>query len=88
VRHYSDARPGRRPQRCQFVTRRDRYELTETKSCRQPTLFTAKGKRRWSFKFTVPLRPGFYRAQARGYDRAGNKETPRGSRNIISFTVR
>ncbi|MEA2410942.1 MAG: large repetitive protein [Thermoleophilaceae bacterium] len=79
---------GRRPQKCQFITQPDSYVLTPTKSCRQPTLFKAKGTKRWSFTFSVPLKPGFYRAQARGYDHARNKETPRGSRNIISFTVR
>jgi hypothetical protein len=79
---------GRRPQRCQFITRQDRYALTPTKSCRQPTLFKAHGTRRWSFTFDVPLKPGSYRAQARGYDHAGNKETPRGHRNIVSFEVR
>jgi hypothetical protein len=51
-------------------------------------LFTARGRRNWSFTFPVELRRGRYRVQARATDRARNKETPRKRRNIVSFRVR
>jgi hypothetical protein len=72
---------------CRFLKRRNRFRLTRPKSCRDPVLFTARGKRRWRFSFPVKLAPGAYRVQARATDRAGNKETPR-RRNIVSFRVR
>jgi hypothetical protein len=34
------------------------------------------------------LHTGDYRVQARGTDKAGNKETPKKRRNIVFFTVR
>jgi hypothetical protein len=36
----------------------------------------------------VALKPGLYRVQARGTDRARNKETPKKGRNLVSFRVR
>ena len=36
--------------------------------------------------FALP--PGKYRAQARGFDKRGNKETPTKGRNIVFFTVK
>jgi hypothetical protein len=78
---------GRRPQKCRFMTQQSSYSLTRTKSCRRPTLFRATGKQRWSFTFHAPLKPGFYRVQARGYDKAGNKETPNGRRNVVRLVI-
>jgi hypothetical protein len=60
--------------------------LTEARSCRRPVLYKAKGTSKWSFTFDVKLPPGAYRAQARGTDKKGNKETPRVGR--VSFPVR
>jgi hypothetical protein len=78
---------GRRPQKCQFIKQQSVYDLTHTKSCRRPTLFRASGRTRWSFTFHAPLKPGFYRVQARGFDRAGNKETPNGRRNVVRLVI-
>jgi hypothetical protein len=79
---------GRTGVNCRFIRRPNRYLLTPRKNCRRPTLFRARGTRRWSFTFPVRLAPGEYRAQARATDRAGNKETPRAGRNIVFFRVR
>jgi hypothetical protein len=79
---------GRTGVNCRFLKSRTRYRLTAPQNCRRPVLFTARGKRRWRFSFPVRLRPGRYRAQARATDAAGNKETPRARRNIVSFRVR
>ncbi|MEA2450720.1 MAG: hypothetical protein QOG63_2652 [Thermoleophilaceae bacterium] len=72
---------------CRFLTSATRFRLTKPTSCRDPVLFTAKGKRHWSFRFRAKLAPGAYRAQARATDRAGNREKP-GRRSIVSFRVR
>ena len=79
---------GRTGVNCRFIRKRNRYTLTGRKNCRRPTLFRAKGTARWKFQFDVPLKPGLYRAQARGTDRARNKETPSKRRNIVFFSVR
>jgi CSLREA domain-containing protein len=79
---------GRRPQKCRFITQTNAYALTRVKSCRRPTLFRATGRQRWSFTFHSPLKPGFYRVQARGFDKAGNKETPNGRRNVVRLVIR
>jgi hypothetical protein len=73
---------------CRFITSEVSYQLTEPKVCRRPTLFRATGTRKWSFSFKLRLKPGHYRVQARGTDKSGNKETPRGRRNIVGFTVK
>jgi hypothetical protein len=78
---------GRRPQKCRFINQANSYSLTRVKNCRRPTLFRATGRQRWSFTFHVPLKPGFYRVQARGYDKAGNKETPNGRRNVVRLVI-
>jgi hypothetical protein len=79
---------GRHPTMCRFVNHRDRYSLTQRRNCRRPRLFRAAGTGRWSFTFRGAFKPGKYRAQARGYDRAGNKETPTGRRNVIRIEIR
>jgi hypothetical protein len=79
---------GRTGVNCRFIRRPDRYLLTGRKNCREPTLFKAKGTRRWTFTFGLRLEPGDYRVQARGFDKAGNKETPKKRQNIVFFTVR
>jgi hypothetical protein len=79
---------GRTGVNCRFIRKRNRYSLTARKNCRRPTLFRATGTRRWNFKFALRLKPGLYRVQARGTDRARNKETPRKRRNIVFFQVR
>jgi hypothetical protein len=79
---------GRTGVNCRFLTRPDRYRLTKPQNCRKPVLFTARGTGKWSFRFKVPLRPGLYRAQARGTDKARNKEKPTKGRNLVSFRVR
>jgi hypothetical protein len=73
---------------CRFVKRQNRYSLTGRKNCRRPTLFRATGTNRWTFTFDVDLKPGLYRAQARGIDNARNKETPKKGRNIVPFSSR
>ncbi|MEA2438453.1 MAG: hypothetical protein QOF65_3009 [Thermoleophilaceae bacterium] len=78
---------GRRPEKCQFITRRNAYALTATKSCRRPTLFTATGTGHWKFTFRGSFKPGKYRVQARGFDHAGNKETPNGRRNVVRLVI-
>ncbi len=79
---------GRTGVNCRFIRSSTRYALTARKNCRRPSLFRATGKGRWKFTFKVALHRGQYRAQARGTDKAGNKETPRKRRNIVFFTVR
>jgi hypothetical protein len=79
---------GRTGVNCRFIRRPNRYRLTRRRNCRRPVLFTAKGKRRWSFTFPLELKRGRYRVQARATDRARNKETPKKRRNIVPFRVR
>jgi hypothetical protein len=78
---------GRRPEKCQFITQRNAYALTATKSCRRPTLFRATGTGHWTFTFRGSFKPGKYRVQARGFDRARNKETPNGRRNVVRLVI-
>jgi len=73
---------------CRFVRRSNRFVLSPFQNCRQPIRFVADGTNGWSFTFNVKLVPGQYRAQARGYDVARNKETPKKHRNIVVFTVK
>jgi hypothetical protein len=73
---------------CRFLQRPNRFLLTPFQNCRRPVLFTASGKKKWSYGFRVNLAPGKYRAQARARDMAGNKETPRKRRNIVFFEVK
>jgi hypothetical protein len=79
---------GRTGTNCRFLRSRTKYRLTRPQNCRRPVLFTAKGKRSWSFVFKLDLPPGKYRAQARATDKARHKETPRQRRNIVIFKVR
>jgi hypothetical protein len=79
---------GRTGVNCRFITEQDRYVLTRPKNCRAPTLFTATGTKRWKFTFDIHLLRGDYRVQARAFDKAGNKETPKKRQNIVFFTVR
>jgi hypothetical protein len=73
---------------CRFVRSSTRFVITPFRNCREPVLFVARGTTSWKFTFNVRLSPGKYRAQARGYDVARNKETPKKLRNIIYFTVK
>ena len=73
---------------CRFVRKPNRFVLTPFRNCRKPVMFRAAGTSKWAFTFRVKLAPGKYRAQARGFDRARNKETPTKLRNIVFFTVR
>jgi hypothetical protein len=77
---------GQHVTNCRFLKSRTKYVLTEARSCRRPVLYKAKGTSKWSFTFDIKLPPGAYRAQARGTDKKGNKETPRVGR--VSFRVR
>ena len=77
---------GKGGHECRFLKSRTRYSLTGPRSCRRPVLFRAKGTTSWRFSFAVRLPRGNYRAQARGTDKRGNKETPRSGR--ASFGVR
>ena len=79
---------GRTGVNCRFIRKQNRYTLTGRKNCRRPTLFRATGTGRFEFTFDVPLKPGLYRAQARGTDNARNKETPNARRNIVFFSVK
>ena len=72
---------------CRFVRSSNRFVITPFRNCRRPILFVARGTRSWRFVFRGVLPPGKYRAQARGYDNARNKETPKKRRNIIVFDV-
>jgi hypothetical protein len=71
---------------CRFVNRRGR--LQKKRSCRKPTLFRARGTRRWRFAKRARLPRGNYRIVVRATDRAGNKERPAGRRNVVRFKVR
>lgn len=73
---------------CRFVSRSNRFVLTPFRNCRNPVMFRATGTSKWSFKFKAKLAPGKYRAQARGFDAARNKETPTKRRNIVFFNVK
>jgi hypothetical protein len=72
---------------CRFVRSANRFVITPFRNCRRPILFRAVGTTSWRFTFQGVLTPGKYRAQARGYDNAHNKETPKKRRNIIVFDV-
>jgi hypothetical protein len=72
---------------CRFLRRSNRFVITPFRNCRQPVLFKAEGTTEWSFTFRGVLSPGKYRAQARAYDAARNKETPKKRRNIVYFEV-
>ena len=78
---------GRTGVNCRFIKKPNRTGLTKPQNCRRPVLFRATGTDKWAFTFDVPLKPGLYRVQARGTDRARNKETPKKRRNIIVFDV-
>ena len=79
---------GRHGVNCRFLKSRTKYQLTEKRNCRRPVLFTAKGTNKWKFSFALKLKPGKYRAQARGLDTLRNKETPKKKRNIVFFRVK
>jgi hypothetical protein len=71
---------------CRFLNRRGR--LQRQRSCRRPTLFRARGTKRWRFAKRARLPRGNYRIVVRATDVAGNKERPAGRRNIVRFKVR
>lgn len=73
---------------CRFVRRSTKFLLSPFMNCRRPIRFVAEGTNRWYFHYRVKLARGKYRAQARGYDEARNKETPKKRRNIVTFEVR
>jgi len=73
---------------CRFQRSSNRFLLSPFQNCRQPIRFVADGTTQWQFRFRVALRPGKYRAQARGYDQERNKETPKKRQNIVTFTVK
>jgi hypothetical protein len=73
---------------CRFLHRPNRFVLTPFRNCRRPITFKARGTTAWRFTFKAALAPGKYRAQARGYDVARNKETPKKRRNIVYFEVK
>jgi hypothetical protein len=79
---------GRTGVNCRFIKKPNRYQLTRAQNCRRPVLFRATGTGKWTFTFPVRLKPGLYRVQARGTDKARNKETPKKRRNIVDFEVR
>lgn len=88
---------GRHLVNCRFLKSKTRYALTKAPgmNCQDPVLFLAKGgvtqgtaSARYSFIFFVDLPDGIYRAQARAFDNAGNKERPTRGRNIRKFFVR
>jgi hypothetical protein len=71
---------------CRFLGRNGR--LQRARSCRKPTLFLAKGTRRWHVKLRVrPLPSGNYRAVVRSVDASQNKERPNKRPNVIRFRV-
>jgi hypothetical protein len=72
---------------CRFLSR-DGTLASKARSCNRPTLLRARGTARWRFSITASLPSGSYRAVVRARDRAGNKERPRASRNVIRFKVR
>jgi hypothetical protein len=77
---------GRTGVNCRFLRFRTGYAITDAQNCRRPVLFTPPAPPR-GFVFDLRLRPGLYRVQARGTDKARNKETPRKCRNIVLFEV-
>jgi hypothetical protein len=78
---------GRTGTNCRFIKKPNKYALTAPKNCRRPTLFKATGTDTWTFTFPLKLKAGLYRVQARGTDKARNKETPKKNRNIVFFEV-
>ena len=67
----------------------NRTGLTRPQNCRRPVLFKATGTDKWAFTFPVRLPSrASTGSQARGTDRARNKETPKKNRNIVFFVVR
>jgi hypothetical protein len=79
---------GRTGVNCRFIKRPNRTGLTKRQNCRRPVLFKATGTDKWKFTFPVRLPRGLYRVQARGTDKAKNKETPKKNRNIVFFQVK
>ena len=88
---------GRHLVNCRFIRSKDEYLLTPSPgmNCQDPVLFQAKGgsstgtaRTNYSFIYFVDLPDGIYRAQARAFDNAGNKERPTKGRNIRKFRVR
>ncbi|MDQ3933711.1 MAG: hypothetical protein M3340_03675 [Actinomycetota bacterium] len=88
---------GRHLVNCRFIRSKTRYILTPPPgmNCQDPVLFLAKGgvstgttQVTYSFIYFVDLPDGIYRAQARAFDNAGNKERPTKGRNIRKFYVR
>ncbi|HEX8053699.1 MAG TPA: choice-of-anchor Q domain-containing protein [Thermoleophilaceae bacterium] len=88
---------GRHLVNCRFLRSMTRYLLTPAPgmNCQDPVLFRAKGgssqgtaRTSYSFIYFVDLPDGIYRAQARAFDNAGNKERPTKGRNIRKFFVR
>ena len=73
---------------CRFIRRPNRFVLTPFRNCRKPVTFRASGKASWRYRFGVKLTPGKYRAQARAWDVARNKETPKKRQSIVFFTVK
>jgi hypothetical protein len=73
---------------CRFIRSSNRFVISPFANCRQPILFVADGMTKWKFTFRGRIEPGKYRAQARAYDVARNKETPKKGRNIIYFEVK
>ena len=73
---------------CRFIKRPSRTGLTRPQNCRRPVAFKATGTGTWKFTFPVRLPRGLYRVQARGTDKAKNKETPKEKRNIVFFAVK
>ena len=79
---------GRTGVNCRFIKKPNRTGLTKPQNCRRPVLFKATGTDKWEFTFPVRLPRGLYRVQARGTDKAKNKETPKKDRNIVFFSVK
>jgi uncharacterized repeat protein (TIGR01451 family)/CSLREA domain-containing protein len=87
---------GRHLVNCRFIRSKTQYLLTPSPgmNCQDPVLFRAKGgssvgtaRTNYSFIYFVDLPDGIYRAQARAFDNAGNKERPTKGRNIRKFYV-
>jgi uncharacterized repeat protein (TIGR01451 family)/CSLREA domain-containing protein len=88
---------GRHLINCRFIRSKTQYLLTFAPgmNCQDPVMFLAKGgvtqgteTASYSFIYFVSLPDGIYRAQARAWDNAGNKERPTKGRNIRKFFVR
>ncbi len=88
---------GRHLINCRFIRSKTQYLLTPAPgmNCQDPVMFLAKGgvtqsteSASYSFSYFVALPDGIYRAQARAWDNAGNKERPTKGRNIRKFFVR